>query len=107
MGKSKKILGSTSGVKAQNAEWFASDIVIDDNVKTIISIAEDTGVTVEITKDSGTTWASLFSGAALTANAEHTFDVHVRTGDLFNMRTPTVGGTTVHWCRIDSIQTEA
>ena len=107
MGKSKKALGSTSGVKTQNTEWFATDIVIDDNIKAIISVAENTGVTVEVTKDSGTTWVSLFSGAALTVDAEHTFDVHVRTGDLFNMRTPTVGGTTVHWCRIDSIQTEA
>lgn len=107
MGKSIKAVDEATGVKVQNAEWFASDIVISDTEKLVISISEDTGVIVEITKNSGATWVTLFSGTALTIDSEHTFDVHVRSGDLFNMRTPTVGGTTINWCRIDALQTES
>jgi len=106
MAKSKKSLGSTDGAKAQNAEWFATDIIIDDYLKLVISIAENTGVIVEITKNSGSDWVSLNSNVLLIANSEHTFDVHVKPGDLFNIRTPTGGGTTIFWARVAAIQTE-
>ena len=107
MGKSIQPVNSTSGAKAQNVEWFASDIVVEDTQKLIISLAVSASVVVEITKNSGTDWVALNSNVVLIVDAEHIFDVMVRAGDTFNMRTPTGGGATLAHCRIDVLQSES
>ena len=99
-------VGETSGSKAQNIEWFSSDLKRNQTTKFRVNIALDTSVVIEITKDSGTTWVTLNGGVALVLDSEYTFDIPIRTGDLFNIRIPTGGGATVHWCRIDRINTE-
>jgi len=48
-------VGDTSGVKTQNTEWFATDLTRNQTTKFRINLAENTGVVIEITKDSGIT----------------------------------------------------
>ena len=94
------IRGTTSGAKAQNAEWLASDV--ESGVKSgkvlrlILQIQLSVqAAVVEITTDGGATFGALNSGTALTTGNLFTFDIFVKFGDLFNLRTPTGGGTTV------------
>ena len=102
---------STSGAKAQNAEWFASDISsasfqTDRASKFRITLAVSSAVVVQITLDSGTTWVSLNSNKALVADSAYAFDMPALQADTFNMRTNDAAGTTVRFCRVDSLQEE-
>ena len=104
-------VGAESGVKAQNAEWFASDIATgaDQTLyssKYRIFVSINAAKVVEVTVDSGTTWVSVNGGVALVAGACYTFDIPTRSGDTFNMRIPTSGGATVNVCRVDEIFSE-
>lgn len=105
MGKSVKALDEASGVKTQNTAWFASDIAIDDTSKIRLNLALSLAVVVEITKD-GTNWVTINSGNALGVDDESVFSIPVRNGDSFNIRTPTAGGVTVRYCRLDQIKDE-
>lgn len=102
--------GSTTGAKAQNAEWFASDL--EPFARSIratkfrVTIVEDTGVVIECTLDSGSNWFTINSGNALTADSMFSFDILLRVTDTFNIRTPTAGGTTVVVCRVDEVVAE-
>lgn len=107
MGKSVKPIGNTSGVKAQNVEWFASDIIISNTGKIRFNVAVSTAVIVEITKDSGTTWVDINGVVALVADDETSKNIPVRAGDLFNARTTDGAGTTVRYCRLDFITNES
>lgn len=106
--------GSTSGAKAQNAEWFAADIVPTDNVndnarqfRVTVNVAElDAGTDNEFTIDSGANWYPLANLVLLTLNRHHQFVISIREGDLFNMRNTSVGGLTVNYCRVDEIAKE-
>ena len=86
-------IGEATGSKAQNAEWFATDLVqtVQGASAFRIQLITTAGVVVEITLDSGTSWYKLNSGNALTANCVYIFTVATRLADAFNMRTPTVG----------------
>lgn len=105
-------LGVASGAKAQNAEWFAQNIIpiippIDNKCSKIrLTFALTGAVVVEVTLDSGSSWYSLNEARATVASSLYSFDIPCRDGDLFNARTPTVGGTTVTICRADGAQEE-
>ncbi len=98
MGKSLRPLGNTSGGKAQNAEYFASDITPDDTGTLVINLS-GTAVDVEITKDGGVSWVSLVS--TLTANTDTVITTGVRAGDAINFRTINVAGITLDYFRVD------
>ncbi len=103
-------IGSATGVKAQNAEWFATDlspVVIAPKVaKFRIIVSCSAAVVVDVTLDSGSNWTALNSGKVVGIDQLFTFDVPVRNGDTFNMRTPTAGGCTVDICRVDTVTGE-
>ena len=104
-------VGSISGVKAQNAEWFTTDIStgadqVNYSSKYRIFVAINAAKLVQCTVDSGTTWFTLNSANALEANGAYVFDIPTRSGDTFNMRIPDSGGATVLICRIDEIFSE-
>ena len=65
MGKSVRPLDNASGVKAQNAEWFAADIVISDTGKIRMNVAVNSAVDVEITKDYIYVWMGSSEGGIL------------------------------------------
>jgi len=106
MGKSVRPLDDFSGVKAQNIEWFATDIKINDTGKIRMNVVVNSAVDVEITKDSGGVWIDLNSGNNLGIDDETNFSIPVRAGDLFNVRTTNASGTTVRYCRLDFITNE-
>ena len=103
-------VGDTSGAKAQNAEWFSSDITRTGgpqfSSKYRVSLAIDAEKTVEITLNSGTNWIKLNGGTALTANCAYIFDIPVRASDTFNVRIPDSSGATVVYCRVDEVFSE-
>jgi len=102
--------GEGTGAKAQNTEWFATDLTStstsSEAAKYRIAVSVSAAVVVEVTLDSGTTWMSLNANVALTADALYVFEVPIRNVDNFNMRTPTVGGATIRICRISSVTGE-
>ena len=85
---------------AASTKWFASNLIINIAERLRVTIVENTGVLINITRD-GTNWTSLNSNQPLIASSEYAFDISVRAGDLFNISTPTVGGTTILVCRVD------
>lgn len=99
-------------VKAQNAEFFATDVAPTLTSTTRAAslrllIALSAAVKIEITLDSGTTWQSINANAAVVAESLYKFDIPIRNGDLFNIRVPDVGGATVRVCRVDESAVEA
>jgi len=104
-------VGNTTGAKAQNAEWFTSDIAtgsdqVNYSSKYRILVSINAAKIVEVTLNSGTTWISLNGGSALVANAAYVFDIPTRSGDTFNMRISQSSGATVNICRVDDIFSE-
>lgn len=101
--------GKTTGAKAQNVEFFASDIFssVEDGMATKIRVTMAFSVTppiVEVTFNSGTDWFQLNSGAAIPVGQLFSFDLPgVDNTDLINFRTPTAGGTTLKYFRVDSL----
>ena len=99
------VKGTASGAKAQNIEWFASDllpgVLTDKAVDFIIEMelattAQGTG-DLEYTTDSGTTWFKLADGVAA-VDVTLRFRVMVVEGDLFNMRSIDASGVTIQRC---------
>jgi hypothetical protein len=107
-----EVVGSASGSKAQNAEWFAADLSPEtlssdqEASKFRVSVAASSAVDVQFTLDSGTTWLKLNSGNSVVAEALYIWDIPVRFGDTFNMRTTDGSGTTVRICRISEVGME-
>lgn len=97
MGKSLKRLGTTSGEKAQNVEFFATDIEPNDIGTLRVNLSGD-NVLIQITKDSGSTWLTLGTPAA---NADTNFFVAVSLGDAINFRTNDAGGFTSDFVNLD------
>lgn len=99
--------GEATGTKAVNDEWFATDLDPGERAtrasKFKVTIAVDAAVIIETTNDSGTNWCALNAGVALAVNNLYTFDVAVRNGDKFNMKTSTTGGCTILICRVDEV----
>lgn len=96
-------VGSATGAKAEDAEFFSSDLAPRSSatpvayryIVTIVSLND----LIEVTVDSGTTWVTLGTPTAATLT---TYSFNVRTGDTVNFRTPNVGGTTLTLFRVDS-----
>ena len=107
-----KVIGSSSGAKAQDAEWFSADLTSEATSEQFsaskfrIHLAINSAVKAMITLDSGTTWVYLNQGTALTADSAYVFDIPVRKTDTFNMKTDDSAGTTVHYCRISEVSME-
>lgn len=95
----KALAGSATGAKAQNVEWFAADIVVAMSTLMVadleIAMSLSTSVLVQISFDSGGTWASLVTPAATTYTKVL---VPVVNGDLVQLRTDNAAGTTVNRC---------
>ena len=107
-----KIIGEASGAKAQNAEWFSADLQeqqVSEQFgasKFRITLAVNAEKKVQVTLDSGSNWVYLNEGNALVADSLYMFDVGVRDGDNFNMRTDEASGTTVTLCRVSEVSME-
>ncbi len=95
------LLGFAEGVvKAQNAEWFSSDLIPAYSGLVRIEISLSTAVVIEITFDSGANYTALNRNIALLVDSLYIFDVFCRAGDLLNFRIPTAGGATIDIGRI-------
>lgn len=97
--------GVETGAKAQNAEWFASDIVPGIRAEKIIELTlqisvSATAAVVEVTLDSGTTWSELNTGVAIPLGKLHTFGIFVKNDDLVNFRATNASGTTLDVCYV-------
>lgn len=97
--------GVASGLKAQNAEWFAADI--DPGIRSeklmdlILQISVSvTAAVVEVTMDSGTTWSEINQGVAIPIGKLHTFSIFAKNDDLVNFRATNASGTTLDICYI-------
>lgn len=107
-----KIIGSTSGSKGQDVEWFSSDLqelAVNEQFgasKFRVTVAIGEAKHVWITLDSGTTWVKLNEGNNLTADALYVFDVPIRPSDNFNMKTDDATGCTVKICRVSEVSME-
>jgi len=107
-----KVIGDTSGAKAENVEWFSADLATEATSEQFsaskfrIHLAINSAVKVAITLDSGTKWVYLNQGTALTADSAYVFDIPVRKTDTFNMRTDDSAGTTCHYVRISEVSME-
>lgn len=98
----KTLLEATA--KAQNAEFFASDLTPDlDTGKAadfIIDIqVSTTAATLQVTFDSGSTWRQL-TVTTQAVGYMFRYRVSVHTGELFNMRASNASGTTVDRCSV-------
>jgi len=97
--------GSETGAKAQNAEWFATDISPGIKSEKALNLILQVSVTVtaaviEVTLDSGVTWSKLNSGVAISIGELHQFDVFAKEGDTVNFRASNASGTTLAYCYI-------
>ena len=107
-----EVVGEAAGTKAQNAEWFAADLSPEtlssdqEASKFRLSVAVSSAVDVQCTLDSGTTWLKINSGNNLIADALYIFDIPVRFGDTFNLRTTNASGTTIRVCRVSEVSME-
>jgi len=90
-------LGRTSGVKAQNAEYFAADVSIPEQLRgeAITVYCSQLADSLEYTLDSGSTWYNI-KGSALGAATPETFIIYMNGDDNLNFRCPDVGGTTIN-----------
>ena len=93
------VRANETGAKAQNVEFLASDFatgnIAGHGMDLIVEISISAGTTpdVEISFDSGNTWAILFSSLALnTITRARAMGIDV---DAINFRSPSVGGLTL------------
>ena len=95
--------GSTTGAKAQNVEWFAGDLIIQEDAEHwVVQYSTSAAVIVEVTYDSGTAWNILTTLTVVdTVNIEN---LYVKKGDLVNFRTPSASGATVDICNVIKIE---
>ena len=85
-----------------NEKWFSTDISINFYEKIRMEFATTLAVLVQYTLDGGSTWIQLVT--LTIANKQESHEVTVATNDLFNMRTTTIGGTTINWVRIIKLE---
>jgi len=88
--------------KAQNAEWFGSDILVRHEGLLLIDISYSDAEAVEITYDSGTKFHNLLT---TTANTLHHIEVLVRGGDTVNFRTTTATPPNIDLARVAWVST--
>lgn len=98
----KTILEATA--KAQNAEFFASDLLPDIDTGKAADFVIDiqvstTAATLQVTYDSGATWRNLVATTQAVGVLVR-YRVSVHQGELFNMRASNASGTTVDRCSV-------
>ena len=98
MAKRLKLLGTESGAKLQDVEYFSTDLITNEDAKLTIVVSTQAATDVQITLDSGATWADLTS--ATTALTHTQFSITVGGGDLINFRSNDAGGTTLDYFRV-------
>ena len=89
--------GSTTGSKNSTTEWFSSDLTFDRHSKLVISIGVSGAMTLEVTKDSGSTWQN---GATFGGAEAADLSLYVKPGDLLNFRQSSGGAITVRYCDV-------
>ena len=97
--------GVETGAKAQNAEWFASDI--DPGIRpgklmeiTLQISVSATAAVVEVTLNGGTTWSEINTGVAIPVGKLHSFSMFVKNDDLINFRATNASGTVLDVCYV-------
>lgn len=94
-----ELVGETTGAKAQNEEWFTTDLQVYLKPKHChFNIGMSNNSNVEITFDGGTTWADFTKGNQIEVTDE--LHIIIKPGDLFNLRATGGSGTTVDHCAI-------
>lgn len=107
-----KVIGSVTGAKTQNTEWFSSDLTTETTSEQFsaskfrITIGITAEKKVQVTLDSGSNWLYLNSGDAIKADSLYVFDVPVRQDSNFNMRTDETGGCTIAVCNVSEVSME-
>lgn len=96
-------------VVVTNQEWFTNDIKFSirqgSASKLRVSIAVSSNSVIQFTVD-GSTYISFNEDKNIIANSLYNFDVPIRNGDFFNLRTTNPSGTTVVVCRVDQVPVE-
>ena len=102
--------GLATGAKAEDAEFFATDlaptVTADYASKFKIGIVALAGDAIEVTWDSGSNWELLVETTELVANKYAEKVIVVRNGDTVNFRCPTTGGTTLDKFQVDEVINE-
>lgn len=94
-----ELVGETTGAKAQNAEWFATDLQIYLKPKHChFDIGISNNSDIEVTFDGGSNWADFTKGKQLEVTEE--YHCILKPGDLFNLRATGGSGTTVDHCAV-------
>ena len=110
MAKNVYAVDQFSGVVVTNQEFFTDSIKFSirqgSSTKVRITIVVNSNVPIQCTIDDGTTWLSFNQGNNIIANGIFAFDMPLRNGDLFNLRTTDPSGTTVLLCRLDQVTNE-
>ena len=97
----KSFRGSASGSKNSAAEWFASDLTFDRHAKLVISLGVSGAMTLEVTKDSGSSWGN---GVAFSTAAVGDVTLYVKADDLLNFRQSSGGAITVRYCDVFEVE---
>ena len=105
MASSIKPVGEVTGAKGILEEWFTQDLITNDTTKYRLHISITPPSTVEYTLDGGGTWNFVKLGVTLEDKSGHEFDVPIRTGDEFNLRSALA--VTIQICRVDRIASES
>lgn len=104
MAKRLQEVASTSGAKAADAEYLAADLETAEASKLIVVVVSQAADDVQITFDSGSTWADLT--AATTALTYTEFTVHTADDDAVNFRSNDVGGITLDIFKVYKVTTD-
>jgi len=99
-----------SGVVVTNQEFFTNAIKFSirqgSSTKVRVTLAVSSNSVIEATLDDGVTWLKFNQGNNILAESIYDFDLPLRNGDLFNLRTTNPSGTTVRLCRLDQVTNE-
>lgn len=100
--------GSETGAKTQNTEFFGTDITPGGNNNRCslirVELALSAAVTLEYTKNSGTTWILALNGDTIAAETGKIFDIVAYDTHTINFRIPTAGGATIREFEVYEVQ---
>ncbi len=94
-----ELVGLSSGIKAQNEEWFTTDLQVYLKPKHChFNISINNNSSIEMTFDGGSNWVDFTKSNQLDLADE--IHIMLKPGDLINMRATGGSGTTVNHCEI-------
>jgi len=90
-----------TGSQAVNAAWSApAGVSITKEISdVVITLSVDSKVVIEFTYD-GTNYYTINEGDKIEADSIYIIEVKLLQADVFNIRTPTVGGCNINICRV-------